>query len=90
MKKYSVEITPKAEKMLEKIDKPISNRIRNYINKKLVGCENPRLYGKALHGPLSDKWSYPVGDYRIIAEIEDDKILIMVVDVDHRRQSYRG
>ncbi len=86
--KYSVEMAPKAEKLLNKLDNPIRIRIINWINTNLVDCENPRLHGKALNGNLSDKWSYRVGNYRIIADIEDDKILITVVDVDHRRQIY--
>ena len=88
MKKYSVEITPQAKKLIDKLDNPIRTRILEYIHKNLEGCENPRFRGKPLHGNLSDKWSYRVGNYRIIAEIEDDKILITVVDIDHRRHIY--
>lgn len=88
MKKYHVEYSKEVQKILKKFDNPVENRIRQYIKKHLDGCENPRLYGKPLHGNLRGNWSYPVGDYRIIAEIKDDKILIMVVDVDHRRQVY--
>jgi len=89
MKKYSVEITPKAEKLLGKLDRKTNLRIKKFIQENLVGCENPRLQGKALTGDLKGNWRYRVGDYRIIAQIEDEKILITVVDVNHRRQVYR-
>lgn len=88
MKKYSVKITKKAEKMIDKLDKQTALRIRNFINGKLEGCENPRFDGIPLVGNLHGNWRYRIGDYRIIAQIEDDKILITIVKVDHRRQTY--
>lgn len=89
MKNYSVEYTRQALKALEKLSADIKERIVDWIEKNLVDCENPRLYGKALHGQLKGKWRYRVGDYRIVAKIEDDKILIMILDVDSRQQIYR-
>lgn len=59
--KYSVEMAPKAEKLLNKLDNLIRIRIINWINTNLVDCENPRLHGKALNGNLSDKWSIVLG-----------------------------
>ena len=55
MKKYSVQITQKAQKLIEKLDKVAQTQIKNYIKNRLEGCENPRLRGKALNGNLSDK-----------------------------------
>ena len=86
--KYSVAYSKKAERLIEKLDIPVKNRIKKYIDDNLVGCENPRLRGKSLNGNLSDKWCYRVGNYRIVADIEDDKILITVVNVDHKKQIY--
>jgi len=88
MSKYSVEYSKKAQKILRKLDNQISNRITDWIENNLVNCENPRFQGKALTGNLSGNWRYRVGNYRIIAKIEDDKILITVVDIGHRRQIY--
>lgn len=52
--------------------------------------ENPRTIGQALHGKtLGEFWKYRVGDYRIIAKIEDDRLLILVVGIAHRREIYR-
>ena len=89
MKKYKVEIIPKAEKMISKLDRPLQVRIKEFIHENLEDCENPRLNGKALTGNLRGNWRYRVGDYRIIAKIEDEKVLITVVEVNHRRQVYR-
>ena len=79
--KYSVAYTKKAEKIIEKLDTQIKNRIKKYIDDNLVNCENPRLRGRALTSNLSGNWRYRVGNYRIIAKIEGDKILITVIDI---------
>ncbi len=86
---YSVELTPNARKMLRKLDPNISLRITGWIRENLEGCENPRAHGKALHGKRRDEWSYRVGDYRIIADIQDYKILILITEVGHRREIYK-
>ena len=88
MKNYSVEYTSQAEKELSKLDEKTNAIIRRWIEKNLDGCENPRLYGKALHGKLSNKWRYRVGDYRIISDIQDDKIVILIVNIAHRSKVY--
>ena len=89
MKNYSVEYTAQAEKELSKLDEQTSAIIYKWIEKNLEGCENPRQYGKALHGNLRGKWRYRVGDYRIISEIQDEKIVILIVDVAHRNKVYK-
>ena len=88
MKKYSVEYDPHVMKKLSKFDAPVRKRIKNWIDKNLEGCENPRLHGKALQGDWEGHWRYRVGDYRIIAKIEDDKIIIFVVKIDKRGEIY--
>ena len=85
---YNVEFTPKALKQLSKLDKSIKKRIDNYLLK-LSSLDNPRSLGKALHGELSNIWSYRVGDYRLLAKIIDDEIVIIVLKVDHRKQIYK-
>lgn len=88
--KYKVEYTKTAMKQFKKMDKKIAALILSYIEDKLVGCENPRLYGKALLGNLDDIWRYRVGSYRILTKIEDDKVLITIVEVGHRKEIYDG
>ena len=85
---YSVEYTKRAARELRKLDKNIRLRIYDWIDKNLNGCENPRLHGKALAGNLRDQWSYRIGEYRIIVEIHDAEVLVMVVTVGHRREVY--
>ena len=89
MKTFSVEYDTKAKKKLEKLDAPVRNRIRAWIERNLVGCENPRRRGKPLEGRLSNYWRYRVGDYRLIADIQDDKIIILTVNVDKRNDIYK-
>jgi mRNA interferase RelE/StbE len=86
---YRVEYTKTALKQLKKMDKKIASFIVSYIEKNLVDCEDPRRYGKALQGNLNDKWRYRVGNYRILAKIQDDIVVIIVVEVGHRRDIYR-
>lgn len=85
---YSVVYTKQAEKALRKLDKQTQALIYGWIGKNLVGCENPRQHGKGLTVNRSGQWRYRVGDYRILAEIQDDKILILVLNIGHRSEIY--
>ncbi len=87
--KYTVEYTMEAVKQLKKMDRKIATFILSYIEEKLVDCDDPRIYGKALKGNLNDKWRYRVGEYRILAKIGDDKVVITVVEIGHRKDIYR-
>ncbi|MBQ6002652.1 MAG: type II toxin-antitoxin system RelE/ParE family toxin [Synergistaceae bacterium] len=87
--RYKVVFSPHARRMLRRLDPNISLRITGWIREHLEGCENPREYGKPLHGTRRDEWSYRVGDYRIIARIQDDKIIILVTDIGYRREIYK-
>ena len=70
------------------MDQRTAHVLTQWMRKNLEGCENPRRYGKPLSGDRQGEWSYRVGDYRIIAEIHDSRILIMVMTVGHRREVY--
>lgn len=85
---YSVVYTKQAEKALRKLDKQTQALIYGWIGKNLVGCENPRQHGKGLTANRSGQWRYRVGDYRILAEIQDDKIIILVLNIGHRSEIY--
>ena len=85
---YSVKYKKSALKKLNNLDAPIRERIKNWIDTNLVGCENPRRLGKSLHGEWHDFWRYRVGEYRIVAQIQDDKIIIFVVKIDKRDAIY--
>lgn len=85
---YRVVLTPNAKKQLNKLDKPTVTLITGWLRKNLEGCANPRQHGKALTANRSGQWRYRIGDYRLIAEIEDDKIIILILAVGHRREIY--
>ena len=87
--KYSVNYTIKAERQLNKLDMSVRKRIQDWIHKNLDGCEDPTTFGKRLTQNLKGYWSYRVGDYRIIADIQDDKVLIIIIEVGHRREIYK-
>ena len=88
MKKYRVEYTERAIKSLKKLDKNIRSLIYAWIDKNLEGCENPRLHGKSLTGDKSGEWRYRIGNYRLICEIEDKKIVILILEIGHRKEIY--
>jgi len=87
--RYKVRYHKKALKQLAKLDKAVSALLINWIETNLVDCSDPRTKGKALSGNLSSVWRYRVGDYRILADIKDDEVLILIVNVGHRREIYR-
>ena len=86
---FNVRFTNRAKRNLGKLDKSQQKIIIAWIKKNLENCENPRAYGKPLVGNQKGKWRYRVGDYRILAEIQDDEIVILILDVGHRREIYR-
>ena len=85
---YTVRFTEKAKKIFEKLDKYTQLMLITWIEKNLEGTSDPRLHGKALTGTRKGQWRYRVGDYRIIAIIEDGKLVITVITVGHRRNVY--
>ncbi len=86
--KYTVEFSKRALKDLKKMDRFTASLILGWIRKNLDHCENPRIHGKGLTANHSKEWRYRVGDYRLIAEIQDEKILILILNVGHRRDVY--
>ena len=86
--KYDVEYSKTAMNTIKKMDSSASKLIRTWIEKNLMNTENPRIKGKVLTGDLKGLWRYRVGDYRILAEIQDDKIVILILDIGHRSKIY--
>lgn len=87
--KYKVVIEKNAIKQLGKLDKSQQRMIYACLKKNLEGTSNPRVLGKSLKGKLRDYWRYRVGDYRIVAEINDDVIKIFVIEIGHRKYVYK-
>lgn len=86
---YKVVLTDKAIKILKKLDRNTARMILGWIRKNLEGCSDPRIHGKPLVGNHSGKWRYRIGDYRLLADIVDDEIVIYIVNIGHRRDIYK-
>ncbi len=88
MRKYEVELSERFTREFRKLDKYTQKILRAWINKNLVDCENPRQHGKGLTANRSGQWRYRIGDYRLICQIEDDKMIILALTIGHRRDIY--
>lgn len=82
-----VEYTEAVKKQISKLDNSIKKRIFDYMDE-VEKLDNPRLRGKRLVGNLLGLWRYRVGAYRILCDIEDDVLVILVVDIGHRKEVY--
>jgi mRNA interferase RelE/StbE len=85
---YNVETTAAFDKEFKKLDRPVQKILKAWIEKNLIDCVNPRQHGKALKGNLQEFWRYRVGDYRILAAIQDDRLIILAMSVGHRKNIY--
>ncbi|MEY2343274.1 type II toxin-antitoxin system RelE/ParE family toxin [Acidithiobacillus sp. IBUN Pt1247-S3] len=86
---WRIEYAESVQKDVRKLDAPERKRIRDFIEVKVANLEEPRSLGKPLAGGISGLWRYRVGNYRIIASIEDRDIRILVVKIAHRKEVYR-
>ena len=86
---WAIDYTDTAKAQLRKLDRPIARRILDYMDERVAPLENPRSTGKALSGPLGTLWRYRVGDYRVICDIEDGALRVLVVQLGNRREVYR-
>ena len=87
---YHVQLTDTAKKQLKKMDRQTASMLLGWMRKNLEGCENPRQHGKGLSANRSGQWRYRVGNYRLIAEIEDDQIVILILSIGHRGDVYKS
>ena len=87
--RWRVRFERRALKELDRLGQAEKARVSRFINDRLVGCDDPRSIGEALHGPMAHRWKYRVGDYRVIAELDDGVITITIVRVGHRSGVYR-
>ena len=85
---WTVEYTTAVERQLSRLDRQIARRIRNYMRERVATRDNPREIGKALHGRWSGRWGYRVGGYRVICEIHDSALVVLVVEVGGRGDIY--
>lgn len=85
---YTVKTTSDFEKQFKKLDKSVQRMIAKWIQKHLENCADPRATGKGLVANLQGYWRYRIGDYRLIAEIQDEELLIIAISVAHRSEVY--
>lgn len=87
---WRIELGRDAEKALDKLDRPVAQRILRFLYERVAPLDDPRSIGEALKGSqLGEFWKYRVGDYRIISRIEDCELCILVVRIGNRRDVYR-
>jgi mRNA interferase RelE/StbE len=86
---WTVSYTQTAKRQLKKLDQPVARRILDFLDERVAKHEDPRTLGKALTGPLGTLWRYRVGNYRIICEIQDRAVTILVIQIGHRGEVYR-
>ncbi|OYY94029.1 MAG: addiction module toxin RelE [Hydrogenophilales bacterium 28-61-23] len=86
---WTVDYTETARKQLRKLDKQVARRILDFLDERVAAAEEPRSMGKALTGPLGNFWRYRVGEYRIICDIQDGQLRVLVVQIGNRSEVYR-
>ncbi|MBK6618319.1 MAG: type II toxin-antitoxin system RelE/ParE family toxin [Nitrosomonas sp.] len=86
---WLIELSETANKQLAKLDKTEARRITKFLRERLAVTDNPRTVGKALSGPLGGLWRYRVGDYRLICEIQDGVLCVLVLKIGNRREVYK-
>jgi mRNA interferase RelE/StbE len=86
---WTIKYAESAIKQLRKLDKADARRIADFMDKRVAASNAPRQMGKALQGPLGDFWSYRVGDFRILCDIQDEVLTVLVLQIGNRREVYR-
>jgi mRNA interferase RelE/StbE len=87
---WLIEIDDAAKKDLARLDKQVARRITDFLRNRIAPLDDPRVLGHALQGKvLGDLWTYRTGDYRVVCEIQDQSVRILVVRVGNRREVYR-
>lgn len=85
---YTVETTARFDREFRKLDRYTQRMLKGWIDKNLINTDNPRLHGKGLTANRSGQWRYRIGDYRLICQIDDGKLVILALSVGHRSEIY--
>lgn len=87
---WEIKYTETARKQLKKIDRQVARRILDFMDERIAGDSKPRSIGQALTGPtVGSYWRYRVGDYRIICDIQDGALCVLVIEVGNRKEIYK-
>lgn len=87
---WAVELLKSAADALDKLDPDTRQRIWRFLRGRLAGTSNPRQAGKALTGRYTGLWRYRLGDYRLVCQLQDARLVVLVVKIGHRRNVYQG
>ena len=85
---WQIKFAEEAIKQLKKLDRREAKVVTEYLRKRIEVLGDPRQLGKALKGELATLWRYRVGDYRVICELQDGALIVLVVRVGHRKDIY--
>ena len=88
MNQYLVRYSDEAMKSLRKLDPPVARMIAAWVRKHLEGCSDPRVHGKGLSANRAGQWRYRVGEYRLLAKIQDETVTIIMLAIGHRSKIY--
>ena len=86
---WKIDYSDRAGRQVRRLARAQAKRILDYMDYRVGVAEDPRSLGQALTGSLSGYWRYRVGDYRIVCELIDDRLVVLVVEIGHRREVYR-
>lgn len=86
---WQIKYLASVQKTVRKLDPQTRQRLHNFLEKRIASLEDPRMMGKGLKGTEADLWRYRVGDYRIVCELRDQELIVLVVRLGHRREIYR-
>lgn len=87
---WKVEFDPRAQKELDQLDRNHAKQILKYLSDRIAADEDPRRFGDPLRKDLSGLWKYRIGNYRVICDIQDQVLIVLVVRIGHRRRVYGG
>jgi mRNA interferase RelE/StbE len=86
---WKIEVTRTAEKQIKKLGRSAQQSIVRFLRERIMPAENPRQWGKPLHGDKQGLWRYRVGDNRLICDIQEERVVVLVLEVGHRKDVYR-
>jgi len=88
-KQYVLEPTPLFARQFKKLDKFVQRQIKKYMEELVKDGANPKNKGKSLSANRTGQWRYRIGDYRVLANIDDDKLVVLSLEVGHRKEVYK-
>ena len=87
---WTIEIEKAAKKELAKLDKTVADRILRFLEERIATDDDPRRFGEGLTENLAGLWKYRVGSFRVIADIQEQRVVVLVVRIGHRSKVYGG